>query len=173
MDMTPRFSSTNTGDQPAALEWISWPSSPSIRGTLGPQMSMSSKPTCAKPRRAVVKAKAANLPLDSFLTPSVAAEAQEQGCTSVALCRSCLDLGWECLVHKGTLTSLPEAARAKASCAAKVLLPTPPLPERTNILCLIARIRAAMAALSGSGPLGAEAQAAWLGQPAQEGADPA
>lgn len=45
MDMTPRLSSTYTGDQPAALWCTSWPSSPSMRGTLGPVMSTSSNPT--------------------------------------------------------------------------------------------------------------------------------
>lgn len=46
MDMTPRLSSTKTGDQPELLWWISSPSNPSILGILGPQMSMSSSPTC-------------------------------------------------------------------------------------------------------------------------------
>lgn len=45
--MTPRLSSTYTGDQPALLWWISSPSRPSILGMLGPHMSMSSNPTCA------------------------------------------------------------------------------------------------------------------------------
>ena len=44
--MTPRLSSTYTGDQPALLWWISSPSKPSILGMLGPQMSMSRSPTC-------------------------------------------------------------------------------------------------------------------------------
>ena len=38
---------TYTGLQPAPLWWISSPSSPSILGTEGPQMSMSSRPTCS------------------------------------------------------------------------------------------------------------------------------
>jgi hypothetical protein len=46
MDITPRLPSTYTGDQPAALWWISSPSRPSILGMEGPQMSMSSSPTC-------------------------------------------------------------------------------------------------------------------------------
>lgn len=36
--------------------------------------------------------------------------------------------------------------------------PTPPLPESTNILCLMPASRAVMIGMSGSGPLGAEAQ---------------
>jgi hypothetical protein len=51
--------------------------------------------------------------------------------------------------------------------------PTPPLPERTRILCLTEERRAVMMGMSGSGPLGAEAHIAWLGQPAQESAWPA
>ena len=54
-------------------------------------------------------------------------------------------------------------ARANASCAAKVLLPTPPLPESTRILCLTERIRCSMATRSGSGPLGAVAQGLLVG----------
>jgi len=64
-------------------------------------------------------------------------------------------------------------ANACASKDVKVLLPTPPLPERIRILCLIPERRAVIAGMSGSGPLGAEAQMAWLGQPAQESACPA
>ncbi len=45
--MTPRLSSTYTGDQPALLWWISSPSSPSIFGMLGPHMSISRSPTCS------------------------------------------------------------------------------------------------------------------------------
>lgn len=36
-----------------------------------------------------------------------------------------------------TATWFPWAARAKASCEATVLLPTPPFPERTMRVCLI------------------------------------
>ncbi len=46
MDMTPRLSDTKTGDHPVLLWCTSSPSRPSILGTLGPQMSMSSRPTC-------------------------------------------------------------------------------------------------------------------------------
>ena len=46
MDMTARLSSTYTGDQPRLLRWISSFSRPTSLGTLGPQMSMSNKPTC-------------------------------------------------------------------------------------------------------------------------------
>ena len=52
------------------------------------------------------------------------------------------------------------AASAKASWVAKVLLPTPPLPESTRILCFTFRSRSSIARISGSGPLGAEAHAA-------------
>jgi len=55
----------------------------------------------------------------------------------------------------------------------KVDFPTPPLPERIRTLCLMPARRAVMRGISGSGPLGAEAHIAWLGQPAQESAFPA
>jgi len=70
-------------------------------------------------------------------------------------------------------TSAPVEAREKASCAEKVLLPTPPLPERMRMMCLTEERRWAMAARSGSGPLGAVAQASWLGQPWQASVLPA
>lgn len=46
MDITPSESDTYTGDQPLLLWCTSSPSRPSMRGRLGPQMSMSSRPTC-------------------------------------------------------------------------------------------------------------------------------
>lgn len=46
------------------------------------------------------------------------------------------------------LTSLPCAASAKASCAANVLLPTPPLPDSTSTLCLTPRSLSAISARS-------------------------
>ena len=70
-------------------------------------------------------------------------------------------------------TSRPRAAKANASCAEKVLLPTPPLPDSTSAMCLMGARRAAIAARSGSGPLGAVAHAAWLGQPAHAASLPA
>ena len=70
-------------------------------------------------------------------------------------------------------TSLLAAARAKASCVAKVLLPTPPFPDSTRILWRTLRSLSSISAISGSGPFGAEAQAAWLGHPAQLAALPA
>lgn len=45
IDITPSPSVTHTGDHPDELWWTSLPVSPSMRGTLGPQMSISSKPT--------------------------------------------------------------------------------------------------------------------------------
>ena len=48
-------------------------------------------------------------------------------------------------------------AKAWASMVVKVDFPTPPLPERIKILCLIPERRAVMRGISGSGPLGAEA----------------
>lgn len=42
---------TYTGDQPAPDWWISSPSRPSILGTEGPQMSISSSPTCSRARQ--------------------------------------------------------------------------------------------------------------------------
>mmetsp|Transcript_15044 Transcript_15044/g.38482 ORF Transcript_15044/g.38482 Transcript_15044/m.38482 type:complete len:284 (+) Transcript_15044:430-1281(+) len=66
--------------------------------------------------------------------------------------------------------------REKASWAARVDLPTPPLPDRTRILCLMfLPIRCSMRAMSGStggaSPFARAVeeseQAAWLGQPAQ------
>ena len=64
-------------------------------------------------------------------------------------------------------------AKAWASMVENVDLPTPPLPERTRILCRILDRRAVMRGTSGSGPLGVVAQIDWLGQPAQEEAWPA
>ena len=55
----------------------------------------------------------------------------------------------------------------------KVDLPTPPLPLRTRILCLMPERRAVMKGMSGSGPLGAVAQMDWFGQPAQASPLPA
>ena len=52
----------------------------------------------------------------------------------------------------------------------KVDFPTPPLPERTRILCFTEERRAVMMGMSGSGPLGAEAHIDWLGHPAHESA---
>ena len=43
----PALTCTYTGDQPAPDWCISSPSRPSILGTEGPQMSMSSRPTCS------------------------------------------------------------------------------------------------------------------------------
>lgn len=63
-------------------------------------------------------------------------------------------------------TSLLLAASAKASWAENVLLPTPPFPDNTKILCLMLRMRCSMATRSGSGPFGAVAQISWLGHPA-------
>lgn len=51
--------------------------------------------------------------------------------------------------------------------------PTPPLPLRINILCLMPDRREVMRAMSGSGPFGVEAQMIWLGQPAQASPWPA
>ncbi len=45
---------------------------------------------------------------------------------------------------------MPWLASAKASCAEKVLLPTPPFPDSTRILCLTFAIRAEIAAMSAS-----------------------
>lgn len=67
---------------------------------------------------------------------------------------------------RGVCTSLLLAASAKASWAENVLLPTPPFPDNTNILCLMLRIRRSIAMRSGSGPFGAVAQISWLGHPA-------
>lgn len=72
------------------------------------------------------------------------------------------------------LTSRSRAARAKDSCAEKVLLPTPPLPDSTSTMCFTPARRSVMAATSGSGPLAApDAHTFWLGQPAHEAAAPA
>ena len=63
------------------------------------------------------------------------------------------------------------AAKAWASMVVKVDLPTPPLPLRIRILCFMEERRVVMRGMSGSGPLGVEAQMVWLGQLAQ--AEPA
>ena len=49
------------------------------------------------------------------------------------------------------------AAKACDKSDEKVDFPTPPLPESTNILCLMPASRAVMIGISGSGPFGAEA----------------
>lgn len=46
------------------------------------------------------------------------------------------------------LTCLSASARAKDSCAAKVLFPTPPFPDSTRTLCLTVRNRSSIAAMS-------------------------
>jgi hypothetical protein len=48
-------------------------------------------------------------------------------------------------------------AKAWASRDVNVDFPTPPLPDKTNILCRIDASLAVMMGMSGSGPLGAEA----------------
>mmetsp|Transcript_1738 Transcript_1738/g.7763 ORF Transcript_1738/g.7763 Transcript_1738/m.7763 type:complete len:210 (+) Transcript_1738:1123-1752(+) len=63
--------------------------------------------------------------------------------------------------------------RAYASCAAKVLLPTPPFPDRMRTLCFTAARRSRMATTSGCTPFGVAAQALWFGHPEQAGAVPA
>ena len=45
IDITAKLSSRQTGDQPVFDRCTSLPSNPSMRGTLGPHMSMSSSPT--------------------------------------------------------------------------------------------------------------------------------
>lgn len=59
------------------------------------------------------------------------------------------------------------AANAWDNSEENVDLPTPPLPERTRILCLTSASRSVMMGMSGSGPLGADAQIDWFGQPLQ------
>ena len=58
-------------------------------------------------------------------------------------------------------------ARAKLSCEEKVLLPTPPLPDKIRILCFTLDSRSVIAGMSGSGPLGVDRHSFWLGQPWQ------
>ena len=111
IDITAR-SSQYTGDHPWALWWTSWPTIPNIVGTLGPQMSTSSRPT-------------------SYF--------------------------WE---------------SRTASWVATVLFPTPPLPERTKILCLTADSFSAMTLMAGLGLSYPDAQASWLGQPWQASSFP-
>ena len=64
-------------------------------------------------------------------------------------------------------------AKACASMVVKVDLPTPPLPERIKILCLMPLRRAVMSGISGSGPFGAEAHIDWLGHPVHASSLPA
>ena len=64
-------------------------------------------------------------------------------------------------------------AKACASMVVKVDFPTPPLPERIRILCLIPDKRAFIRGISGSGPFGAVAHMDWLGQPAHASPLPA
>ena len=64
-------------------------------------------------------------------------------------------------------------AKACASMAVKVDLPTPPLPERIKILCLMLERRAVMSGISGSGPFGVVAHITWLGHPAHASSLPA
>src|SRR6478735_11138671 len=64
-------------------------------------------------------------------------------------------------------------AKACANRDVNVLFPTPPFPLSTRILCLTFSRRAEMIGISGSGPLGADAQMAWFGHPAHASALPA
>lgn len=83
----------------------------------------------------------------------------------------------------GTLGPQISTSRSPTSCfwesrsanwVATVLLPTPPLPERTSILCLTDRSLSAMAAMAGLTCWGApEAQSDWLGHPEHEDYFPA
>lgn len=59
-------------------------------------------------------------------------------------------------------------ARHKASWVATVLLPTPPLPDKTKILCLIFLSFYLIMAMAGSILSSPEEQAVWLGQPSQD-----
>lgn len=65
------------------------------------------------------------------------------------------------------------AAKACASSEENVDFPTPPFPESTKILCRMPAKRAVIKGISGSGPLGVEAQMAWFGQPLQASPLPA
>jgi hypothetical protein len=70
----------------------------------------------------------------------------------------------------------PLAAKANASWALTVLLPTPPFPLSTSTLCLICAIRSFTKAMAGSSTtalLAPDAHAAWFGHPAQADAFPA
>ena len=49
-------------------------------------------------------------------------------------------------------------AKAWERSAEKVDFPTPPLPDKTRILCRMPESRAVMIGISGSGPFGVEAQ---------------
>lgn len=53
------------------------------------------------------------------------------------------------------------------------VLPTPPLPLKTNTRCLTPASLCEMTSISGSGPLGAAAHICWFGHPAHESAAPA
>ena len=104
-----------TGHQPR-LDWCTLsPATPIIVGCDGPQMSMSSRPTCL---------------------------------------------------------SMPASPRA--ICAENVLLPTPPLPDKTKIVCLTSSKLFATTFKAGSSSLARpEAHNFWFGHPAQPAALPA
>lgn len=65
-------------------------------------------------------------------------------------------------------------ANPRLSNAVNVLLPTPPFPESTRILCFTCCSRSCTNWIPGSGPFVApEEQSCWLGQPAHADAFPA
>ncbi len=188
IDMTPRLSDTYTGDQPVLLWCTSSPSSPSMRGALGPQMSMSSRPTCATAAAAELvssaraagwrKLSAPGCPRRPTHTPAAQTPCfcRRHPCQKApATARTCRR------VKAASVRGGEEADTEARSC---------------RTLCLMWRMRSTIAATSGSGPLGACAHAAcgrqprkarcaaaaaaaaattraWLGQPAHAAACPA
>mmetsp|Transcript_15787 Transcript_15787/g.51751 ORF Transcript_15787/g.51751 Transcript_15787/m.51751 type:complete len:240 (-) Transcript_15787:95-814(-) len=76
-------------------------------------------------------------------------------CTSSPSRPSILGIDGPHMSTSSNPTSLSLPARASDSCAATVLLPTPPFPDNTSTLCLTPANRCATASSSGSGPFGA------------------
>lgn len=75
-----------------------------------------------------------------------------------------------------SMTPTVESGFTANACARRVVnvdFPTPPLPDKTRILCRICERRSVIIGISGSGPLGADAQIFWFGQPAQASLRPA
>ena len=141
---------------------------PVIRSTAAPVQTATVMRSTAAPvlKATVITTTAAAVPL----VDTCAGRCVPRCCpAAVARTTGC---GWWCVCGCAH-TCLPWDASAKASCAEKVLFPTPPFPDSTRILCLMPFMRSSMATRSGSGPLGAEAQAAWLGHPSQAAAWPA
>lgn len=138
-DMAPKLSCTYTGDQPAAEVWTCSDAMPRMVGIEGPHISTSMIPVYSE--------------LILLSTVRYGLHSDQKVGSRKGGARTC--------------TSGSEA-NAHPSCAAKVDLPTPPLPERTRILRFTCVMRSRTSGNAGSGPLASpDAHTFWLGQPSQ------